>query len=109
MGTKRHPFTPGFDAVKARLVLATTQRARWEIPAPRPSDPLRLHPSPTLSPPGSIELQPALDADHNGVINGRDADPLLKSLIPQTPPTHLRTALAAAKTPRAGQHPAPGE
>jgi hypothetical protein len=106
MGLRRHPFTPGFDAVEARLLMATTASPLGNSSAS--ANPiLYAYTQAYLSHLGQSNYNPALDADHNGVINGRDADPLLKSLIPQTPPTHLQLTLALGPHEQANTpHPA---
>ena len=109
MGSRRHPFTPGFDAVEARLLMATTGSG-GNASNPAEASPVgnsSASANPTLyaftkaylSHVGQPNYNPALDADHNGVINGRDADPLLRSLAPQTPPSRLQLTLDAARPP----------
>jgi hypothetical protein len=90
MRSRRHGFTPSFDRCEARLALSTAAAGPTIAPI------LSEYADAYLSAVGSPRYNPAVDANHNGIVAMGDALPLLRTLAPVTPKAILRLTLTLA-------------
>jgi hypothetical protein len=98
MRSGRHGFKPGFDRCEARLALSTVTTVPPPIVTTGPTTApiLSEFAKAYLSALGSPRYNPAVDANHNGIVAMGDALPLLRTLAPVTPKALLRLTLTLA-------------
>ncbi len=97
MRSRRHAFTPGFDAVEARVLMATsTTGSTGNESSPVGPPPVGTSSATAipildafakayLSHLGQSNYNPAVDTNHNGYVGRRDAYPILRGLAAITP------------------------